>query len=128
MAPPSGSTSLDHGPGNAFSWAAGLLEANGAFYVSRSSRGEARGRIQCRLPDEDVLLRLRHALGAGRVNGPYGTPEGSMGRRLTWVFQVNRQRDVERIASQLKPWMGGRRQGQIGTMLDAMAGVVRLLE
>ncbi|MHC4946776.1 MAG: hypothetical protein ACYTG1_00730 [Planctomycetota bacterium] len=103
-------------------WAAGLLEADGAFYVTRSSAGRIRGRIQCRMTEPDVLARLVSALDAGRVNGPYGRSSGSMGAKMTWVFQINRQADVARVARALKQHMGRRRQGQIAEMLEAMQG------
>jgi hypothetical protein len=100
-------------------WVAGFLEADGAFYVTRS-RGVLRGRIQCRSADREVLARLRRVVGGGRINGPYDSAEGSRGKKLTWLFQVNRQSDVLRIACRLKPHMSKRRQNQIGVMLDAM--------
>jgi len=102
-----------------WSWAAGFLEADGAFYVTRT-RGVLRGRIQCRSSDREVLLRVRRILGGGRINGPYDSADGSRGKKLTWLFQVNRQNDVRRIASCLKPHMSARRQNQIGAMLEAM--------
>jgi hypothetical protein len=101
-------------------WAAGLLEAQGAFYVT--GRRRDRGRIQCRMADLDVLQRLHRTLGAGTLNGPYSSSGGSLGHKLTWVFQLNRQDHVDRVARTLKPLMGHRRQDQIAAMLRAMGG------
>jgi hypothetical protein len=101
-----------------WAWAAGLLEAQGAFYLTGVRRD--RGRIQCRCPDVDVLERLRHSLGVGTLNGPYPSSGGSLGRKLTWVFQINRQDEVEQVAQRLGPQMGRRRRDQIAAMLHAM--------
>ena len=105
-------------------WVAGLLEADGAFYVTRRASGVHRGRIQCRMADSDVLERLRRVLDAGCLNGPYSAPDGARGQKLTWVYQVNRQEDVARVARQLMPEMGRRRQQQISEMLGLMEGDV----
>jgi hypothetical protein len=105
-------------------WVAGLLEADGAFYVTRRASGVHRGRIQCRLADRDVLERLRDVLDAGCLNGPYSAPGGAHGRKLTWVYQINRQEDVARVSRQLMPEMGRRRQQQMSEMLGLMEGDV----
>lgn len=102
-------------------WAAGLLEGDGAFCVTPLPNGLRRGRIQCHCRDPEVLERLRDALGAGLVNGPYAhAGRADDERGLTWTFQINRQAEVARVARLLKRRMSRRRQNQIARMLDAM--------
>ena len=102
-------------------WAAGLLEGEGAFYTTVPSSGLAKGRIQCQMPDPEVLGRLRSVLGTGLVNGPYCQSKRSFAEgSLVWTYQINRQAEVARIAKSLKPHMSRRRQNQIADMLEEM--------
>jgi hypothetical protein len=91
--------------------------------VTTTRTGATRGGIQYRSADHDVLQRLASTLGSGRVNGPYGSSPGSFGGGLTWLFQVNRQADLVRVARRLKPHMGRRRAQQIAEMLTSMGEV-----
>lgn len=102
------------------SWLAGLLEGEGCFtgrkWTPANGGTKITPRIQARMTDEDVLQRVR-AIAGGTVSGPYH-PHGA--RRPIWNWQVSGAVAV-RVAKELRPLMGERRQRAIDDLLALQA-------
>lgn len=91
-------------------WVAGLLEGEGSFIVVRNG---TRPRVQMQSTDEDVLLKLRAVLGAGRIC-PISQRAN---RKQCWAFALNTRDDIDLLLRQIYPMMGARRRVQIDLVL-----------
>jgi hypothetical protein len=98
-------------------WLAGFLEGEGYFTSNISAHGYCRILIGATSTDRDVLDHIWRIVPYSRLNGPYKPARGQLGKKETyrWILQVKPL--VIDLAEELRPLMGGRRQGQIDTML-----------
>lgn len=94
-----------------WAWAAGIFEGEGSFATSRSGAF----RMQVKMTDHDVLLRLQGIVG-GTVYGPYAyqQPDGHT-RKPAWVWNTDGT-DAAAIARRFAPWLGQRRLARLLTL------------
>lgn len=88
-------------------WVAGILEGEGCWTVSRSTQG--RWWVAVRMTDEDVILKLQHLTGVGRISPARGRPQ----HKMAWAWQVSVQPHREWLTLKVWPWLGVRRRVRI---------------
>ena len=98
-------------------WLAGLLEGEGCFSVSKSSRKRTGIRTMLSMKDEDVVRRAHALFGYGNVRqGKDGmwwwdTSGWRSGALMLMLYPYLGERRQKRIAELLRGWMG---QGERG--------------
>jgi hypothetical protein len=115
--------------GEWWAWAAGVFEGEGSAVcrpMSRKRPGQWQRRLQVAMSDRDVLERFRDVVGAGQVRStktPEFTHLGAR-RRPMFIWTCSKWPEIERIARTLLPWLGAKRTGQVGVLLEHPAGPV----
>src|SRR3990167_7223191 len=97
-------------------WLAGLLEGEGSFRIA-TFRNTKYGiykypQIRCAMTDEDVVMRCHQVTSFGTVTGPHSPPSRA-GRKPTWIWSVDKTKQVIELMNHLLPYMGTRRAEQI---------------
>lgn len=97
-------------PFDEFAWAVGIIEGEGYIGLVRASRHVGTNnyvRISVQMTDEDVVRRLREALGQGRVRGPRFHP--GTNRQPTWLWDIAGSAAYH-LLYRLLPHLGNRRR------------------
>jgi hypothetical protein len=102
-------------------WVAGFLEGEGTFYAHVAKRGTLRLTIRVTSTDLDVVEKLQGLVPTSRVQGPYRPSKGSLGLKDHWQWGLHARPLVVKLATQVRPLMGIRRQGQIDVLLQRHA-------
>lgn len=100
-------------------WLAGLLEGEGAFFISWKETDGYRYpafRIAMNLTDEDVLRRAAAIAGVGLVRGPYQQPNSK--HKQFWRWYVNRRDHVYALLVAIHQFMGERRASRIREIIQ----------
>lgn len=74
-------------------------------------------RIGVTSTDLDVLEHLQTLIPHSCIQGPYGAARTSYGSKPHWKWVLHARQLVVDLATQLRPLMGERRQGQIDMLL-----------
>lgn len=100
---------------------AGFLEGEGTFAYTISDKGYCHALIRVTSTDEDVVQKLADRVPRSRTRGPYEPSKGSLGKKPVSYWTLAVKPLVVALATDIRPMMGQRRQGQIDKMLDAIA-------
>lgn len=87
-------------------WIAGILEGEGCW-TANGCRGN--WLVSVRMTDRDIIERLRHITGVGRVT----MEENKKGYKTAWAWQVAARPQREWLTVAVWPWLGTRRRERI---------------
>ena len=101
-----------------YAWAAGIADADGSFYISksrdkrRSTIGQVYEYVRPRFNVSqsgndgvpDMMLRMKALFPFGKLNGPYA-PKGHQTKER-YTFIVHGHEKVQQVVAALWPWMG----------------------
>ena len=100
----------------AIPWAAGIIEGEGHFEISKNDR---HCRINVAMTDLDVLQRLQDLFG-GTIR-PQKQCESH--HKPCWIWRLGKRQEVTQAIEQLLPWLGLRRSYQALNVLDHYDGI-----
>lgn len=96
-------------------WLAGILEGEGCFdYNGNVPKKWPKVRVE--MKDEDVILRVQVLTGGSVRMRPARKPQHSN----TFVLQIAKHSDVEKLLQTIRPFMGERRGRKIDEQLSAI--------
>lgn len=98
-------------------WMAGIYEGEGCLVLLKRAIGSCQLTIQ--MCDEDVLQKVLHVAGVGRIDGPYR--ENIPNRKPRWCFSVSRRDDLLYLLPLLRPWLGERRRARVDEALERLS-------
>jgi len=104
-------------------WIAGILEGEACFdYHFNKRMGKNFGkpplkkypRIRVEMKDEDIILRLYKLLG-GKLSSKNGK---QINHSKTFLIKWFQPKDVKRILTMIRPWLGKRRGQKVDELFD----------
>lgn len=102
-------------------WAAGILEGEGCFSMhKRKGKDYYQCAIHCEMTDEDTIISLQKALGAGRVS----QRDARGVRKPTWILSIQRQKDIFDTLIRVMPYLGDRRLSKASDMFEYLEEIV----
>ena len=96
-------------------WAAGIIEGEGCFEISKKDR---HCRITVAMTDLDILTRLQAMFGGTII--PLKRYEDH--HKPCWKWRIGKRPAVTRAIEQMLPWFGLRRAYQAQNVLDHYDG------
>jgi hypothetical protein len=88
-------------------WAVGILEGEGCFSIhKRSNRPNTVScAIHCEMTDQDTIENLARVLQCGTIC----TREGRRGHKKSWIWSVQKQKDIFDLLITIMPLLSKRR-------------------
>lgn len=109
-----------HNTSPEFSWATGLFEGEGTFFVDKRKEYNY-FRMSIKMTDEDVMKRFAAVVGVGHVRGPYLVNASKPSQRLNvplqgfkpyWSWQLSGP-EAKSLAERMWPLLSDRRRSKI---------------
>jgi hypothetical protein len=109
-------------------WAAGLFDGEGSVYLLRHRTHDGYLYVEAALTQSglvlpEVLTRFEHAVGYGRIYGPYPAEEPWL---PVYRWKASRRPHVEDLVIRLRPWLGSVKRTQAEHALSAVSAQPRL--
>lgn len=97
-----------------WAWAGGLFSGEGCVSSSDPNRtGKRSPRLRLEMIDEDVVQEFYNIVGSGNIHFSYTPTQQRTGRQATYRWDTYRRSEIERICSEMYPYLGERRKEKI---------------
>ena len=112
-------------PSDKLAWASGILEGEGCFSIHhrkhKSGNIHPSFAIHCEMTDEDVIIYLQDIFKVGTIcHRSNDNRKDNCVRKVSWIWSVQKQKDILEVLILIKPWMFERRTNKIEEMIKLL--------